>query len=456
MTFQKLHLIAAAAMLAAGAAQAAVSADEAKQLGTTLTPWGAEVAGNKDGTIPAYTGGLAKPPAGWSKDKPGVRPDPFAADKVLFSITAKNVAEYADKLTPGYAALVKKYPTFRIDVYPTRRSNAFPKAFQDATIKNGTRCKAVDGGLSIQDCHGGLPFPIPKTGNEAMWNTVLRYAGHAVVMDTANWYVDGGGRATLAARINSIQEFPNYDPNATSAESSWKVTANYTAPARTAGEGIMVVDPMNYVADKRRAWQYIPGQRRVKLAPDLAYDTPAPNSAGIVTMDQAPTFAGSMDRFDFKLVGKKELYIPYNTYKMGAGGDDAVCGPAKLMTANHWNPDCVRWELHRVWVVEATLKPGKRHTFSKRVYFLDEDGANATLQDMYDAGGQIQRVGFTLNKPMYEVPAPLADVFGTIDLISGSWLIQNWDFPGSKGIAPLDKIAPNLFTPENLAGTGIR
>lgn len=455
MKSYKVNILAALLFGSAGLAQAAVSAEEAKQLGTTLTPWGAIMAGNAEGTIPAYTGGLTKPPAGWNKANPGQRPDPFANEKPLYSITAKNMDQYADKLAEGAKAMLKQYPTFRIDVYPTHRTAAFPKYVQDGTIKNATKCKTIDGGLSVEDCFGGMPFPIPKTGNEAIWNTLLQYAGTAMFQGTESWYVDGAGRSTMASSNDAIHYFPNFDQKATGSNKSWMIRNTYTGPARTAGEGILVIDPVNYVNDNRKAWQYIPGQRRVKLAPDLAYDTPAPNSAGLITMDQLPTFAGSMDRFDFKLVGKKEIFLPYNTYKMGAGGDAANCGVEKFLTANHWNPDCVRWELHRVNVVESTLKPGKRHVYAKRVFFLDEDGANGTLTDMYDASGKLYRLGFALNAPQYEDPSPYGYSFGNFDLLTHGWFILSWDRPGTKGHYSVPTPSANYFTPEALAG-GIR
>lgn len=439
-----------------GAAQASVTADEARRLGATLTSWGAEAAGNATGTIPAYAGGLTKPPAGWSKDKPGVRPDPFASDKLRLSITRANLAEHAEHVTPGFQALLKKYPTFRLDVYPTRRTVAYPKEFLDASVKNATRCRLVDDGLGIQDCHGGIPFPIPKNGHEAMWNTILRYSGPSVLLDgVGNWYVDGAGRATHTATFTAHLSYPNYAPDGNPHNVAWQAQSHYTAPARTSGEAILVLDPLNNATDKPRVYQYIPGQRRVKLAPNLAYDTPAPNTAGLVTIDSTPTFRGPMDRFNFKLVGKREIFMPYNVYKMSAGGDAANCSPEKFLTPNHWNPDCVRFELHRVWVVEATLKTGKRHVFPKRVYYINEDAANATLTDNYDASNQVQRVGFTLYRMMYEVPTPFADGHGAIDLDRGGWQMQSYDWPGTRGVVPVLKPDVN-FTPEGLAGTGVR
>ncbi|HEY1092588.1 MAG TPA: DUF1329 domain-containing protein, partial [Burkholderiaceae bacterium] len=129
------HTLTVLALLGlAGATQAAVSAEEAKKLGTTLTATGAEKAGNADKSIPDYTGGLTTPPTGYQKGS-GIRPDPFAADKPLYSIKAADLAKFDARLTAGTKELLKKYPaTMRVDVYPTHRSIAFPKYVVDNTV----------------------------------------------------------------------------------------------------------------------------------------------------------------------------------------------------------------------------------------------------------------------------------------------------------------------------------
>ena len=148
---------------------AAVSEEEAKQLGTTLTPWGAEKAANKDGSIPAYLGERITPPATYDPKEPGQLPDPWN-DKPLHSITAQNVAQYADRLSEGHLAMFKKYPGYRMDIYPSRRTAQYPQYVIDNTLKNATSCKATNGELRLEGCYGGIPFPIPKTGNQVVWN----------------------------------------------------------------------------------------------------------------------------------------------------------------------------------------------------------------------------------------------------------------------------------------------
>ncbi len=277
-------IIAAAIAALCTPAFAAVSADEARQLGTTLTAVGAEKAGNKDGTIPEYTGGLKEMPASFKKGS-GIRPSPFENEKPRLVIDGKNAAQHADKLTEGTKELLKRYPTMRLDVYPTQRVVAFPSKVLANTAKNATNAKSVNGGLGVEGMLPGVPFPIPKNGNEAMWNHLVRYTGVAYNAKYENYNVDSAGVATLSTSGNMTNEFPLYDPKRADVEAKendpyFKLKLFYTGPARRAGEALLAVDSVNATVQPRRAWQYLPGQRRVKQAPDLAYDTPNPGTAG--------------------------------------------------------------------------------------------------------------------------------------------------------------------------------
>ena len=431
------------------AAHAAVTPEEAKALGTTLTAVGAEKAGSKDGQIPAYTGGLTTPPATF-KAGSGMRPNPFAGEKPTVAINAQNMGQYADKLTEGEKALLKEYPTFRMDVYPTHRTVAFPKFVLDNTEKNAVRAKTTNNGLSMEGAHAGFPFPIPKTGNEAMWNHLVRFNGVAYESKYRNLTVDASGRVTLSVQGQSEQEYPFWNEANDKADIYWRMKLTYDGPARRAGEALMLFDPLDLGTKDRRAWTYLPGQRRVKVAPDLAFDTPNPGTSGSTTFDDVFLFNGSMDRFDFKLVGKKEMYVPYNDYQAVYQSKQD-----ELFKPNNLNPDMVRWELHRVWVVEATLKPGKRHVYSKRTFYLDEDSWAALASDEYDARGQLYRTGFAYMTPSYDVPAPYSDMFGHYDLVSHMYSVTGYiaETGGMKQIKPL---SDREWTADSLAGAGIR
>ncbi len=449
MQFRKSLIAGTLALLIAGVGHAGVSPQAAKKLGTTLTGVGAEMAGSADGAIPAYKGGLASAPAGF-KAGSGVRPDPFAGEKPVLVIDARNMDKYAAKLTEGSKALLKKYPGYRIDVYPTHRSAAFPQFVVENTAKCAVDAKTSDGGRSVSGCHAGFPFPIPATGFEAMWNHLVRFNGVAYATKYRNYNVDASGHAALATEGDAVEEYPYWDTAKPDAEAYWEQRLTYTGPARRAGEALQIIDPLNYSKSDRKAWQYLPGQRRVKVAPDLAFDTPNPGTGGASTFDDVFLFNGSMNRYDFKLVGKKEIYVPYNDYKMAYGSK-----AADLLQPHYLNPDDVRWELHRVWVVEASLLPGKRHIYSKRTFYLDEDSWAAVASDEYDARGQLYRAGFAYITPAYDVPAPEADLHGLYDLIEGSYSLTA--FSGETGGIRYTKPRSDRdWSPASLAGSGVR
>ncbi len=430
-------------------ARAGASAEEAKQLGTTLTAVGAEKAGNADGSIPEYTGGLTRPPATYQPGS-GVRPDPFAGEKPLFSIDAKNADRHADKLTEGTKALMKRYPTFRIDVYPAHRTVAFPSFVTENTLRSASIAHTTNGGLSLAGVHAAYPFPIPKTGYEAMWNHLVRFSAICDRRRIFAYHVEPSGSATLSSSAHVLESYPYWDTTRPDSNTYFRFRISYDGPSRRAGEGMMLIDPVDYVQRGRRGWQYLPGQRRVRLAPDLAYDLPNTATAGAQTFDDALLFNGKMDRFDFKLMGKKEIYVPYNVYRAVYGATSE-----QLLKPRHLEPDLVRWELHRVWIVEATLRPGKRHVYAKRVFYLDEDSWAALLSDQYDARGQLYRVGMAFMAPSYDVPAPWADPFLHYDLVTGAYAINGW--PSASGwLRHVECPGESEWSPDALAGAGVR
>ncbi|MBV8501898.1 MAG: DUF1329 domain-containing protein [Paucibacter sp.] len=452
---KKRHLLAASLIaLATGSALAAVSADDAKKLGTTLTPMGAEAAGNADNSIPEYAGGLTTPPVAYKKGS-GIRPDPYAAEKPLYAIKAADIAKYDSKLTVGTKELLKKYPTMRVDVYPTHRSTAFPKFVIDNTLKNATSVKTSDAGMALEGTYAGIPFPIPKTGEEVMWNHVLRYTGPTQFTKFDSINVDAAGKAVLATTGEIFVEYPYYDAKRSGVSGDrdiyFRTKITYTAPARRAGEALLVQDYINPTKSPRKAWQYLPGQRRVKMAPDIAYDTPNPGSAGASTYDDAWVFNGAMDRYDWKLIGKREMLIPYNSFKLVYAKDTAA-----VTTPGHLNPDYVRWELHRVWVVEATLKAGKRHIYAKRTFYIDEDSWVAVASDEYDAHGALFRAGLMYTNPAYDVPAPATTAQAFYDFNSGGYNVIGLLGPYDVGLKFIDALPATQWTADALAGAGVR
>lgn len=401
---------------------AAVTPDEAKQLGTTLTDFGGIKAGNKEGTIPEYTGGLTTAPAGFKPDS-GFWVDPYKDEKPTLRIDAKNMDQYADKLSEGQKLLLKKYADYYIDVYPTHRSFALPEGVLKDTVRNATTCKiSADNYAVPEDCRGGLPFPIPTSGYQVMWNSLLRYIGYGGFTTTngKSWIVDANGRPTMTSDQYTMMEKPYYQTNLTDRdpETYWRTYAITNAPALKAGAAQVLVDSLDTDAHPRRAWVYTTGQRRVKLAPEFVYDEPVGDLGGVTLYDELFVFSGKMDRFNFKLVGKKEMYIPYNSYKFNFG-----CKDETQFSGHHINPACERWELHRVWVVESTLKPGMRHAYSKRTYYLDEDGYGAGMFDAFDASGQLHRSMFNSAYQAYDSATQLALKSVTYDFNKGMFAV---------------------------------
>ena len=450
-----LILLSASATLGFSyAAHAAAPAEQVAKLGQSLTQLGAEKAANADGSIPEYSGGNTTLPAGFTSGD-SMRPNPYADEKPTQVIDAKNAAQHPERLTATIAELLKRFPDFRLDVYPTHRSAALPQWVLDNSVKNAANASSTGGGVGIANALPGTPFPIPASGSEAMWNHLLRYQGSTANSKYDNWNVDSAGTATLATTGDATINYPFYqDPARTTVsdpkEIFYRVKVAYTAPARRAGEAVLVQDALDPLAQPRRGWQYLPGQRRVKLAPDLSYDTPNPGSAGASTYDDSFVFSGALDRYDWKLLGKKEMYVPYNSYAIVYDTD-----VAKMTTPNFVNPEKVRWELHRVWVVEGTLKPDMRHIYHKRTFFLDEDTWAAVASDEYDARGGLFRGSLAFLAPSYDVKVPVGPAHMIYDLVGGSYNITGMTGPYG-GVKYVPDLTSAQWSPEALSGSGIR
>lgn len=444
-------LAAACAALIPLAAGAAVTADEAARLKTTLTPLGAEKAGNKDGTIPAWDGGLTKAPAGYKNGDP--RPDPFPNDKPVLKIDAKNMAQHADKLSAGVKALMSRNPEFRIDVYPTRRTGAAPQYVYDNTFKNATRAKLVDNGQGVEGAWGGTPFPIPKDAYEVILNHRFAWLGVNTTTPLRVWVMTSDGKRSLASGGNQTFRRPYYDPEVSPDKFDGYYTLGKfaaTEPGSKAGEAILAHDGMNAAAP-RGLWQYLVGQRRVRKAPSVGYDTPDAVTSGIGLFDEAFNLFGPIDKHELKLVGKKELYIPYNNNRA------ALAKVEQLVTPKTLNPDLVRWELHRVWEVEATLAAGKRHVAAKRTYYIDEDTWQIILFDGWDAKGELWRTNYTLTLTAPDIPAVIGNMFwGGYDLQTGAYYLNMATNELPVQLKVLPTLQRSVFSPEELANESSR
>lgn len=434
---------------------AKVSPEEAEKLKSTLTPFGAERAGNQEGTIPEWDGGLTGPPDG-NNHTPGNRhANPYAGEKKLFSITADNMDEYADRLSEGQKKLLLQYPeTYRLDVYPTHRSHAAPEWVYENTFKNATRAEASANGIDIGNAFGGIPFPIPENAAQIMWNHLLRWQSEGKKYDFRSYYIDQD-KIIEASGVKNDEKFPYYEKNKTHEEYTsddfWYVVLEYFAPPRRKGETLLVRDPLNRSESPRKAWQYLVGQRRVRRAPEIAYDSPLTSLSGIMTWDEVYLFNGGLDRYNWKLAGKTELYVPYNCYEI-----QKAMEPEEIFHPGHLNPEYLRWELHRVWKVEATLKEGSRHIYEKRVFYIDEDSWVLMLSDNYDAQGDLWRTNMSPLVNEYQLP-------GIVQLLSFHYdfRIDNYGINACQvGITPWRSYPQpkpdSFFTPEQLRRMGLR
>lgn len=450
----KIHVLTFTLMMCLAAkAHSAVSAEEAEKLGDALTPWGAIKAGNEEGTIPAYTG-TVQPPASYDPENPGRRPDPFADEKPIYSVSADNLEQHSEHLSPGTKVMLKKYPDYRLDVYPSHRTANYPDWVNENSIKNATECETINGGLGIEGCYAGVPFPIPKDGYQVMWNKMLQFEATGTFGVVSSWLVNSSGGASLQGTNNQWIEIPYYDKDRegpiASDEVYWLYRHETLAPSRKTGEGLLMHESLDMMDTGRRAWQYLPGQRRVKLSPSLAYDTPNPQSGGTANMDDATLFLGAMDRFNFKLIGRQEMLIPYNNFKFK---DHEQCSFEVVLTAHFINPDCVRWELHRVWKVEATKREGVRHNYSKRVFYLNEDVFTG-LAENYDAAGNLYRFVQTLMVPRYESEGH--DTYTTINYDVPSGAYTTFSHHNEAGTYDLESQGSRFWSPQSLSGGGIR
>ncbi len=448
-------LLGALAVIATASAHAAVDANEIARLDHDLTPMGAERAGD-GGAIPAWEGGITAPPAGYTVGR--FHPDPYADDERLFTITPENYRDHTAHLTEGQQALFAKYPSYRIHVYPTRRSASLPDRLYTQTAQNAAQCTLTKDGEGVEHCAEGLPFPIlsgdeREQGYQAIWNHKLKYKGITIRRWANQAAPTASGAYTLVRMHESILGL-YYKPGNTSDNTNNVFVYFFQevqGPARLAGNVLLVHETLNQIELPRQAWVYNPGQRRVRRAPDVAYDNPGTASDGLRTNDMTDMFNGAMDRFDWKLVGKRAIYVPYNAYE--AHSDRLKV--ADLVKPGHLNPEHIRYELHRMWVVEATLRPGKRHLNARRTFYLDEDSWTIMEIDHYDSRGRLWRVSEAPSIVFYDLPAFQSTLEVHYDLQSGRYIAGLLD---NEETVPdfTTAMSPDDFSPQSLRRRGVR
>lgn len=446
-------LTLAMAAVISGALHAAVSEREAAKLGTQLTPTGAEMAGNAEGTIPAWTGGLQLPPAYIGSN--GALKDPFADEKPLFVITNQNHEQYAKSLTAGQIAMLKRYPdTYQLPVYPTHRTVNFPDSVVAAAKRNATKTTLVTGGNGLKDFEISVPFPIPQNAIEVVWNHITRYRGGSVrgnFMQTVPLANGTYNPVFMRMQFSYRDLLSDFNP-AESRNVLFYFKQQILAPARLAGNVILSHETLNQVEEPRKAWIYNSGQRRVRRAPQLSYDGPYPGAEGQRVYDNLDMFNGAPDRYDWKILEKREVYIPYNNYTL----DSPELKYSDIVKPGHLNPRTTRYELHRVWVIQANLKAGERHIYAKRELYVDEDSWQIMLADHYDARGNLWRAGEGFLTQYYDRKIPFTNAETLYDLTNGRYFVSGLR---NEEKAPLEfgfKANAAEYTPAALRNAGVR
>lgn len=424
MHVAKQHLLLGLALQfgVAGVALAAATEADISRLGQDLTCVGAEKAGNADGSIPEWSGKWLGVPPHVSFTGTGAHPiDPYPDDKPLFVITSQNLAEHESKLSDGQKALFAKYPdSFRMPVYPSRRDFRMPDSVCQATLENARSAKLVSDGEGIEATTGGIAFPFPKTGLELLWtSSFYTYRPWTEELTSDNAYVLADGKINWG-RVKSRNLAPHLKPGQVgpqSGQSSFYLNETLK-PERDRGEINTGMEFWNHQVQPRQSWRYDPGTRRVRQAPEYGFDMPFPGTGGSITVDEVRIFNGSPQRYDWRIVGKKEMYVPYNAYRVHS----PEASYDELLTPGHANPEHMRYELHRVWVLEGTLKQNYRHLYGKRVMYVDEDSWLMLMGDNYDTRGGLWRTSMVNYFYAYEAETWQAGAGFYHDLLSGTYL----------------------------------
>ncbi len=395
-----------------------------------LTPMGAERAANQDGSIPAWDGGYVTP----ATARPSTAP--HTQDKLIESIDHTKVAHYDTLISPGQKALLQQYPeTYRLPVYPSRRTAAAPQWVYDSILQNHRQAQLSNDGNGITDAMRGIPFPVPQNQDgsinphKILWNHLTRWRGVALALSNAEAVVQENGNYNLVTTRQEVS-FLMYHPHKTFAEIDNKlafVLAAVQSPARLAGGAVLVHETLDRKREERAAWVYDAGSRRVRKAPNLAYDTPVAASDDLVTADMIDMFNGAPDRYEWRFIGKREMWIPYNNDILAQHTQQ----PERVIQAGHLNPEHLRYEKHRVWVIEAQLKPQARHLYSRRTFYIDEDTWSIVQSELYDSRGELWRVqiAYPLNFSQVPVVWPVATVVH--DLQAGRYHLSYLSSPES-------------------------
>ena len=451
----KLLTTALTLSLAASAALAEVPASQAARLGADLTPMGAEKAGSNSG-VSSWSGRAINGSALLNGYDGGALPNPFASEKPRYTITAANAAQYDAQLTVGQKAMLATYPdSYKLNVYKSNRTCTYPDFVYKASKRNASVGKVVDGGNGISEAIMASPFPIPSSAVEVVWNHTLRYRGERVARDFNMTAPTSSGDYTLTYTRDEIV-FPYSNAQNARAEDLDNISIYFvaytSAPARRAGNVVLVHETLNMAQEGRKAWTYSPGTRRVRRAPNIAYDNPVTNGDGMGTSDQYDGYNGAPDRYTWTVSGVEEKLSQQNNYEAVLSDYDT------LLQAGHVNQDLQRYEMRRQWVIEGNLKGGARHIYAKRVMRMDEDSKQMTAGEMYDGRGELWRVQEIGQAPDYRPDAQVCWTTGgefIYDLLAGRYMGLGMKAGRPANVVTgLERLEPDYYTPANVRRLG--
>ena len=407
--------------LFAWSASAQVLDKEISRLGKDLTPVGAERKGNGS-DIPAWKGGLKQS----KSHEPGsFHSNPYFREKPLFTINSKNLEQHKNRLSIGSQQLLKQYPSMEMPVYKSHRSASYPEYVYEGIKKNAGNAKLMKFGAGVENSRISSPFPIPENGLEVLWNHTLRFRGQSLQYIASTVHTNSSGSRAVTVRDYKYY-FAFSDPELSTTDLNNKIfflKRKTLAPSRVAGGITLVHETLDQVRSPRKSWIYVPGQRRVRRTPNLNHDTPDGATNSLRTIDQVDMFNGAPTYYDWSLVGKQEMYIPYNSYLLHSPklSVEDITGPV------HLNPQHLRYEAHRVWVVEATVRLGLEHRYAKRRYYFDEDSWSIVYAEEYDVDGKLWQFTESHLINYYDVPVVFSTLENTYDLKDGSYFVEGID-----------------------------
>ncbi len=372
-------------------------------------------------------------------------PDPFSLDQIIMTIDAENYISFKETLlTPGQIKMFETYPkTFKMNIYPSRRSCAVPPEVLELTKENAL---LIDDGEGVEGVVGSIPFPSPSKALHHVWNHILRYRGVEIYGASPFYIINPDGTQTYGAGEAIAKNF--WNPYVTNEEAGLQgmLMTKVTNPPRLADASTLVIESLNAFKTPRKAWVYNPGTRRVRRAPDISYDYMPSAAQGLTTVDQVDGFNGAKDRYNWLDLGEQLRLMPYNAYKFHETKIEEV------LTPYHVNQDFLRYELVKVNVIEAKLKDDKRHIIPKRIMYFDTDSHNMLSEETFDNRNTIMAYREFPIINFYDQPMCLSIHSATYDFATKRYQLQSvrsTDIPKVqwKLNEPHDI---NMFTPEGL------